>query len=269
MRGRTSMLIATVAVLVVFVGPASAAPRQASVVILHGLPGFTADIYLEDELLLDGFEPTAVAGPLRVDPGTYHVDIREVGAEADSEPALSADLEVAPGANISAIAHLSGSGEPTLSAFVNTFPRLSPGRSFLRIRHLADAPGLGISLDDRRLGGALRPGADRLIDARPGRHALELVSASTSEPLLPGEDVRLDEGAATIVYLIGSQEGGLELMVQSLPDLGSSPSGILTGYGDAGVARHVRPLVLAIIVAAAATLFLSGRRLVRRRPIEP
>jgi Domain of unknown function (DUF4397) len=269
MRGKASILIGAMVALVVLVPPTLAAPRQASVVILHGLPGFTADIYLDDELLLDGFEPTAVAGPLRVDPGTYHVDIREVGADADSEPALSADLKVAPGANISAIAHLSGAGEPMLSAFVNSFPRLSPGRSFLQIRHLADAPALGIRFDDRRLAGVLRPGADRLIDARPGRHALGLVSSSASEPLLPEEDVRLDEGAAAIVYLIGSQDGGLELMVQSLPDLGSAPSGILTGYGDAGDARRARPLVLAIIVAAAATLFVSGQRLIRRRSIDP
>jgi hypothetical protein len=270
MRSRASILIGIVVTLVVSADPTSAAQRQASVVILHGLPGFTADIYLDGELLLDGFEPTAVAGPLRVDPGTYHVDIREVGAESDSAPALSADLEVPPGANISAVAHLSGSGEPTLSAFTNTFPRLAPGRSFLQIRHLADAPALAIRLDGRRQGSALRPGGDRLIDADPGGHTVALVSASGSEPLLRGEDVRLDEGAATIVYVIGSQDGdGLELMVQTLPDLGSAPSGILTGSGDAGVVRRMQPFVLVIVVAAAVTLFVSGRSIVRRRPIRP
>ena len=58
---------------------AAAEQGRASVSMIHGLPGFTADVYLDDELLLDGFRPTQATEPIKVDAGTYDVDIREAG----------------------------------------------------------------------------------------------------------------------------------------------------------------------------------------------
>ena len=48
---------------------ASASQDRPSISIIHGLPGFTADIYLDDELLLDGFRPTQATDPMKLDRG--------------------------------------------------------------------------------------------------------------------------------------------------------------------------------------------------------
>lgn len=106
---RTFSIVGTLLFLVAMTSETSAVQRKGSVMIVHGLPAFTADIYLDGDLLLDGFEPTSTAGPLRVAPGRYDVAIREVGATADSPPVLSGTVRVSAGSNISIVAHLTGS----------------------------------------------------------------------------------------------------------------------------------------------------------------
>lgn len=269
MRTRAIVVVGLVVLCLGMTDATSAAARKGSVMLLHGLPGFTADIYLDGKLLIDGFEPTAAAGPLRVAPGAYHVDIREVGAAADSDPVLSGTLRVAAGSSLSAVAHLDRSGDPALSVFDNAFAPLPAGRSLLRIRNVAQAPALTIRLDDRVVKRGLRLGNDWGIVTRPGRHVIAVSSSTSPEPLIPGSRVRTDEGAATIVYVIGSQEAdNLDLMVQTVQGIGSAPSGVLTGIGDAGSAS-MPPWAVVVVAAAAATLLLSGRRRSESRNVDP
>jgi hypothetical protein len=141
-RGQGEKGIIIAGTLLFVVGTAGATPAastRASVTIVHGLPGFTTDSYLDGELLLDGFQPTSTAGPLRVAPRSYDVDIREVGAPADSPPVLSATLPITAGSNISVVAHLTHAGDGAVTVFENTFRRLPAGRSLLRVRHVAAA----------------------------------------------------------------------------------------------------------------------------------
>jgi hypothetical protein len=103
------------------------------VTIVHGLPRFTADIYVDGELLLSGFRPREATDPLPLPASTYHVEIRDVGAEPDSPPALEADLTVPGGKDLSVVAHLDQNGEPTVrgrsASPYATRPRL-PTRSW-------------------------------------------------------------------------------------------------------------------------------------------
>ena len=148
---KASIIVGTLLFVVGTAGATPAASTKASVTIVHGLPGFTADIYLDGELLLNGFRPTSTAGPLRVAPRSYDVDIRTVGAPADSPPVLSATLPITAGSNISVVAHLTrgGDGYGALTVFENTFQRLPAGRSLLRVRHVAGGPPLSVRFDGR------------------------------------------------------------------------------------------------------------------------
>src|SRR5687768_6302297 len=64
------------------------AQADSSVTIVHGLPRFTADVYVNGELLLSGFKAESTTDPLTLTEGEYDVAIRDVGSPADSEPAL-------------------------------------------------------------------------------------------------------------------------------------------------------------------------------------
>src|SRR5713101_4733353 len=54
---------------------ASGTASNASITVLHGLPQFTADVYVNGKLLLDGFKPESVTQPISVPAGTYHIAI--------------------------------------------------------------------------------------------------------------------------------------------------------------------------------------------------
>jgi hypothetical protein len=244
----------------------SAAPAKGSVTIIHGVPGFTADIYLDDELLLDGFEPTSTAGPLRLAPASYDVDIREVGAPADSPPVLSGTVRVPAGSNISIVAHLTRAGDPTLSVFHNTFERLPAGRSLLLVRNVAETSPLSVRLDGRRVTKELREGSEWRIVTAPGRHTMAFESRTTNDVLIPSSVVRLEEGVAQIVFVVGSAEDdSLDLMLQTVSGLHSPPSGVLTGGGGLGASPGFPMWAITVMAAAGATLLVCTRQLLRGR----
>jgi uncharacterized protein DUF4397 len=242
-----------------------AAPRHASVTIVHGLPGFTADIYLDGRLLLDGFAPTETAGPLRVSPRRHEVDIREIGAASDSSPVLSATLRVRSGSNSTIVAHLTGGGEPALTVFDNAFARLPAGRSLLQVRNLAGGRLVSVLLDGREVKAGLRFRGEWGSSTAPGWHRIAFAS-STKEVLIPRADIHLTEGVAQVVYVTGSPGGDdLELMLQRVRGLRSAPSGVLTGIGGLAGEPRFPGWAIAVMVAAGVGLVVSTARLVKER----
>ena len=263
---RSVGIIGTLMFVVWMATATSAEPAKGSVTIIHGVPGFTADIYLDDELLIDGFEPTSTAGPLRVAPASYHVDIREVGAPADSPPVLSGTVRVAAGSNISIVAHLTRAGDPTLTVFHNAFERLPAGRSLLLVRDVAAASPLSVLLDGDRVKERLREGGEWSVVTAPGRYEIAFESPTTDDVLIPATDIRLEEGVAQIVYVVGSAEGdNLELMLQTVGGLHSSPSGVLSGDGGLGRSPGFPMWAVTVMLAAGATLLACTGQLLRGR----
>ena len=247
-------------------GASAARSNEATVTIVHGLPNFTADIYVNDDLLLDGFRPKEVAGPLQLPPGTYVVDIREVGAAAASEPVLSDRLEVPPRVNVSVVAHLDGSGEARLSVFSNDFEAVPAGRSLLVVRSVAEAPTVTVSLDGRAEIRGLASGDEGSAVVDPGRREIE-VEGGPGVALRP-QNVPLPEGGGQIVYLVGSAgEETLDLMVQSIDDVATPPSGVLTGTGGlvGGSDDQIRWPVLVLLLSMPSILWALTRKARRGR----
>lgn len=249
-------------------GTASATPavsRQASVTIVHAVPGFEADVYLDGVLILDAFESTETARLLRVDPGRHEVDIREIGAAADSSPVLSTMLRVGAGSNTSIVAHLAKGGSAKLTLFDNSFARLPAGRSLLQVRNLAGGPRVSVRLDGRQVQERIYFGDESSISTVPGRHRIAFLSPSSNEVLIPAVDIHLREGVAQIVYVLGSGADGFELILQSVGGLSSPPSGVLTGIGGLGAESPFPGWVIAVMVVVGVTLVVRTTQLVRER----
>lgn len=231
---------------------ASAAPGKGTVTIVHGLPGFTADVYLNDELILDGFVPTTATDPLRLDPGSYDLALRDLGAPADSEPVLSDTVSVSRGSDISVVAHLTQSGEETVSVFENSFRRVPAGMSLLLVRDVAAAPAFWVSVDGQQQIRNLRPSNERTVRIEPGRHALAVEASGSGAKLIRQTDIRFDEGVVQVVYVIGeARAGNLDLMLQSVSGLRTRPTGVLTGDGGLAAQRDLFPpwATLAMVLA--------------------
>src|SRR4051812_39528741 len=69
--------------------PAGAQTGTAHVVLLHGLQGVVADVYLDGAIVFQAFQPERVTDPLDIPAGPRRVDIRPTGAPATSPPAVS------------------------------------------------------------------------------------------------------------------------------------------------------------------------------------
>ena len=108
MRKTTTAVLMGGLAAAAFAAPAAADGHEATVSVLHGVPGLTVDVYVNGEETLPDFEPGTLTDPLMLPAGSYDIEIYADGDSPDSaEPALSAEgLEVPGGANLTLAAHL-------------------------------------------------------------------------------------------------------------------------------------------------------------------
>jgi hypothetical protein len=242
---------------------AQARPATATVTVLHALPGFTADVYVNGKLTLSGFEPQTATDPLELPAGRYRIEIRDVGADPASEPALAGTVTLKAGENLSIIAGLTVDGDPQLNVFKNGLIRVPPGRARLIVRNVADVASIGVRLDGKRVFGSVSHGDQQKAQLKAaGPHQLE--ATVSGDVAIGAEDLMLQEGTVGIVYAVGSASGGtLDFMFQTIRELQSSPTSVLTGDGGLATSPALPAWALATMMLAALGFWVStvlGRR---------
>lgn len=246
-------------------GPA-AAKENATVTVVHALPPFTYDVYVNGQLTLDGFKPELVTDPLELPAGDYDLALRDVGAPATSDPVVQATATLEAGTNYSIVAHYTPDGGRAISVFKNDLNPVPAGKSRLVVRNVADAEAVDIDLDGHPKVSDLANSEEAASNVSPGSHSIEALDAGGSDPLVNATEVVLHEGAAGLVYVEGSASyGELNFMVESLSGLASDPGGVTSGSG--GLAdSHGMPgwavvlMGLAGFIAAASVLSLRRSR---------
>jgi hypothetical protein len=194
------------------------------VTVVHGVPNLVVDVYVNGKLTLPDFTPGSITRPLELPTGNYYIQVTPKGKDT-SESVIRGTAFLPVGANVSLVAHLSGSGVPQLSAFVNNVEGLAEGKSRLVVRHTAYAPAVDVELF--RGGRATKivatlPGLtnphELSADIRPGQYTVDLTPAGSTTvvfgpvPLLP------HPGISYIVYATGSLgDHTFGLLVQTIP----------------------------------------------------
>ena len=69
-------------------GPAGAAASDGTVYVVHGIPGVSVDVYVNDAKTLPDFAPGKVAGPLTLPAGAYAIKIFKTGDNPASATAV-------------------------------------------------------------------------------------------------------------------------------------------------------------------------------------
>jgi hypothetical protein len=249
--------------LVGAMAPAFANPGTATLTVLHGLPHFTADVYVNGKLTLDGFKPEASAGPLQLPGGVYKIAIRNVGADPNSTPALEGSITLRAGVNYTAIAHLTAAGDNTLSLFRNALKPVAAGKARLLLRNTAQAEPLDLRLNGKTVFSNINPSKDPARVVAPGRYQVDAVTAADSSPLVTAMPLNVRAGTETDVYVIGSStDHSLDFMVQNFSDLSGAPSGVPSGSGGLASPPGLPAWALALMIVAAlsGTHALVGRR---------
>ena len=252
------------------VAPSSAqAGGDATVSVLHAVPGLTVDVYANGEELIPDFEPGTLTDPLQLPAGTYDIQVFADGDTPDNaDPAIEANgVEVPAGANATVVAHLDAEGNPTLTPFVNDVSATEAGQARLVVRHTAAAPAVDVRADGEVLFPGLANPDEASGDVPAGSYSADVTLAGEDQAVLGPADLQLAEGTATIVYAWGSAEAGnLDLAVQTIDGLHSAPAGVPGGEtGAAAVGDGVPLWALALGLGSLLALGVAGTRLVPAR----
>ncbi len=252
-------IITLVALMVMVVpGTAFAQGSDGTVTVVHGVPGLTVDIYVNDALTLEDFEYGTVTDPLTLPAGDYDIDIRAAGADPSSDPVLTELVTLPAGANASIEANLDGAGAPKISVWVNDISTIAAGNGRVTVRHTAAAPNVDILANDGELFANVPNGAEGVADVPAADYNVKVTAAgdpSTVVQEVPA--LTIPEGTNVIVYAIGDLDGGtFQLAAQSIAGLHAAPGGVAAGTGgnlDIGV-----PAWLIVSLALAGTAIVAG-----------
>ena len=242
--------------------PAVAATDGAKLSVLHGVPGLTVDVYVNNERTLDDFEPGDLAGPLDLPAGTYSVAITASDAPDASAPAIGPiDLTLSAGGDYTAVAHLDEAGQPGATLFSNDVTPTAAGEGRLTVRHVASAPAVDVLAGGSAVISGLTNPNEKVLNLPAGAVSASVAAAGTTDPVIGPADVNVAEGANTIVYAWGSlQDSNLALAVQTIEGLHSAPGGIPAGSAGLAAESDSRALwfgvagVLALLAAVTAVL---------------
>jgi hypothetical protein len=191
------------------------AATQGKVTVIHGISGLPqpVDVYANGNFLFS-FDFKGVKGPLSLDPGAYHLEVKLGG-----QVVLSGTANVEAGKDYTVVAHFTHTGAAPgiqLSVFENTTTPICNGQSRLTVRHLADAPAvdavvspwwtsrlriLGLPNLASEEGGNPQGGA---VDLLAWYYRVHLYVAGTTTSAYKSGKLKLDAGKSYIAYAIGS-----------------------------------------------------------------
>ena len=246
--------------------PASASAQQAgeaTVSVLHAVPGLTVDVYANGDELIPDFEPGTLTDPLTLPAGSYDLAVYAAGDDPDNaDPAIEANgVEVPAGANATVVAHLDEGGNPTLTPFVNDVAATAPGQARLVVRHTAAAPAVDVRANGDVLFGGLTNPNEEAADVPAATYSADVTLAGENDAVHRARRPNLAEGTATFVYAWGSAEdGNLDLAVQTIDGLHSAP-GVPGGETGAAAQGGVPTWAWGLGLVSAFGLLLAGRRL--------
>jgi hypothetical protein len=256
---RVAAVVSLALAPVALAAPAHAA--DATVSILHAVPGATVDVYANGKALLTNFKPGTLTDPLMIPEGTYDLKVTAAGAGAGGAAVIEANDVKGPGnANVTVVAHLDESGKPVLTPFVNDTSAVAAGKARLTVRHTAAAPAVDVRANGAVAFKGLTNPNEAKADLAAGTIKADVVLAGTDTVVIGPADVNLKEGTNTIVYAWGSAaDKNLALATQVLTGMHSAPGGVPAGEGD-GSSQAARWAAVAGVSALAGGLLLAGRR---------
>jgi hypothetical protein len=195
-------LYAAIAAAALAVIPATAALADghdtAEVVIVHGVPGFSADIAVNGDVAYEAVEfNTVVTADLPA--GDYDLEVRAAG-ETDAVLSGSASLE--EGMSYSVVAALDADGNPTLLVFGNA------SEEGIQVTHAAGFPNVDITPTDVTGLADVASGVTGFAATGAGTfEGLGVAAAGADENAIDLPALTVAEGEALLVYAIGPNEG--------------------------------------------------------------
>ncbi len=170
---------------------------------IHGIPGLPAPV----EVVIDGtsaffFNYTDIIGPVEIPSGPTTLELRLNGATV-----LSANVVLENAMEYSVIAHLTETGQNTVTLFEEDLSPIAAGQARVAVRHTAQAPAVDVGIDQMGANVLTIPGLTNpnsaAVDVPVGSYDATLFLAGTSTVALGPAPLTFDEDVSYQVYAIG------------------------------------------------------------------
>ena len=239
------------AVAALATAPAAQAQSTGTIYVVHGIPNTPVDVYVDGQRAIDDFAPGTSQGPVDLPSGSHKVAL------------FAADAALPAGGNVTLVAHLSESGQPTITPFVNDVSSVPAGQARLVVRHTAAAPAVDVLAAGKPVISGLSNPNEKALEVPAGTVSAAVAAAGTTQPVLGPADLNLQEGTATFVHAVGSlQDNTLSLVAVTVSNLHSAPSGVPSGAPSGAPSEDGLPgWVMLSATAGLLVIALSVRRL--------
>lgn len=212
LRGTATIALVVALAAAIFVARSDVAPAaagDASVTIVHGIKSVGAvDVCANGTVALATNVSYGGIATVSVAPGTYDLTVKEYNASSCTGSTLITKngVNVAPDANVSAIAGLNG-GSPVIDIISNDVAPIEAGKGRVQVFHAANAGPVDILVNGGPGLSGLQPGASAAADLPAGSYDFAVVAAGTTSPVLlnlPGTAVTA--GQSLQVYAVGEPD---------------------------------------------------------------
>jgi len=251
-----------------------AGANAATITVVHGIPGFKADVYLNGAKRLVGFQAGQMTPPVTLAAGRYSIAVRPAGAAASSRPVLARVLVLHATDAISIVAHLDRHGRPVITTYHDQRISLAPGRAAIIVRPAAALPPIDVLVDGARTFANLGQDANVSTSLPAGTHQISFVVAGTSRLVWGPTKVTVLAGKLYAIYPVGSlKQRTLDQLVSTFSARALPPNGVPAG--TSGLAAVNGPELgrlaggfdprLVLLGGMAAAVLLCGAVFVRPR----
>ena len=209
-------LAATAVVLPIGSSGAGTPTADASVYLVHGIPGVTVDVCVAGSTtpLAEDFEPGTTAGPVDVPAGTYEIDLKAPGDNCDGAVIYDQNVDIPAGS--STVVAWGTANEPVLTSFTNDVSCTQPGTGRITARHVASAAGpVNVLANDVVAFANLAPGTQQVLDGPVATYTVEVQLVSDDTTVLGPAPIPVQEGKNILVHVVNQLEEGSDLQPAS------------------------------------------------------
>lgn len=188
-----------------------AAGEGGNIAFVQGIPGISVDVYLDGDYSSPVLSDVAfsAAESFQLEAGTYSVEVYEAGADPNSaEPVASpSTFNVTDTSAHSIVSGLTAEGERTLYFFLDDLSA-TDGKTRLVVRHVADAEGLAVRLNDSTVSDmlAVSNAYTSVVDPDDAASFELRLASDTERVVLPARQLRLEADKLVTVYVVGSAD---------------------------------------------------------------
>jgi hypothetical protein len=199
--------------LVSTAGIASAQGANATLHVLHAVPGATVDVCVDGAEVKSNFEYKQ-RFTAELPGGEYRVVVRAAGAgECTGDRIKGANVTLDGGTNSTAVAGLSKRGSVKLFAFANDVRDLRNGVARVEVRHVAAAPRVDVWVNGAPAIRKIPNGAEAKVKLPAGDYTVRVAPAGTRTTVIGPRTFDLSGGTAYQVFATGNADAGFNFLV--------------------------------------------------------